>query len=213
MASRSLGALSLDLILRYGGFEKGMDQSARDADKRMKEIEGRAKKFGAALGGALAAGAGIAAAGIGLYIKNTIEAEKVQAQLAARIKDTAGIAGRSLDQLNEKGLLVDVYFAYDVADLSDEARGSLGKNADVMKKWPTTKVMVEGHADARGTSEYNMALGERRASAIRDYLVSLGIAAARVTIVSKGEEEPVCRDDAESCWSRNRRGRFFFTAK
>ena len=122
-------------------------------------------------------------------------------------------ASWSLDQLNEKGLLVDVYFAYDVADLSDEARGSLGKNADVMKKWPTTKVMVEGHADARGTSEYNMALGERRASAIRDYLVSLGIAAARVTIVSKGEEEPVCRDDAESCWSRNRRGRFFFTAK
>jgi peptidoglycan-associated lipoprotein len=122
-------------------------------------------------------------------------------------------ASWSLDQLNEKGLLVDVHFAYDVADLSDEARGSLGKNADVMKKWPTTKVMVEGHADARGTSEYNMALGERRASAIRDYLVSLGIAAARVTIVSKGEEEPSCRDEAESCWSRNRRGRFFFTAK
>jgi len=122
-------------------------------------------------------------------------------------------ASWSLDQLNEKGLLVDVYFAYDVADLSDQARDSLGKNADVMKKWPTTKVMVEGHADARGTSEYNMALGERRASAIRDYLVSLGIAAARVTIVSKGEEEPVCRDEAESCWSLNRRGRFFFTAK
>src|SRR5687767_1653517 len=122
-------------------------------------------------------------------------------------------ASWSLDQLNEKGLLVDVYFAYDVADLSDQARGSLGKNADVMKKWPTTKVMVEGHADARGTSEYNMALGERRASAIRDYLVSLGIAAARLTIVSKGEEEPVCRDEAESCWSLNRRGRFFFTAK
>jgi len=122
-------------------------------------------------------------------------------------------ASWSLDQLNEKGLLVDVYFAYDVADLSDQARGSLGKNADVMKKWPTTRVMVEGHADARGTSEYNMALGERRASAIRDYLVSLGIAAARVTIVSKGEEEPSCRDEAESCWSLNRRGRFFFTAK
>ena len=127
--------------------------------------------------------------------------------------DAEIFANWSLDQLNEKGLLVDVYFAYDVADLSDQARGSLGKNADVMKKWPTTKVMVEGHADARGTSEYNMALGERRASAIRDYLVSLGIAAARVTIVSKGEEEPVCRDEAESCWSLNRRGRFFFTAK
>ena len=127
--------------------------------------------------------------------------------------DAEIFASWSLDQLNEKGLLVDVYFAYDVADLSDQARGSLGKNADVMKKWPTTRVMVEGHADARGTSEYNMALGERRASAIRDYLVSLGIAAARVTIVSKGEEEPSCRDEAESCWSLNRRGRYFFTAK
>jgi peptidoglycan-associated lipoprotein len=127
--------------------------------------------------------------------------------------DAEIFASWSLDQLNEKGLLVDVYFAYDVADLSDQARGSLGKNADVMKKWPTTRVMVEGHADARGTSEYNMALGERRASAIREYLVSLGIAAARVTIVSKGEEEPSCRDEAESCWSLNRRGRFFFTAK
>ena len=122
-------------------------------------------------------------------------------------------ASWSLDQLNEKGLLVDVYFAYDVADLSDQARGILGKNADVMKKWPTTKVMVEGHADARGTNEYNTALGERRASVIRDYLVTLGIDASRLTIVSKGEEEPACRDEAETCWSLNRRGRFFFTAK
>ena len=122
-------------------------------------------------------------------------------------------ASWSLDQLNEKGLLVDVYFDYDVADLSDQARGSLTKNADVMKKWATTKVMVEGHADARGTNEYNMALGERRASAIRDYLQTLGIEASRLTIVSKGEEQPACRDEAESCWSLNRRGRFFFTAK
>ena len=122
-------------------------------------------------------------------------------------------ASWSLDQLNEKGLLMDVYFDLDVADLSEPTRGTLGKNAEVLKKWPTTKVMVEGHADSRGTNEYNTALAERRAAAIRDYLVSLGIDTARLTIVSKGEEEPACRDEAESCWSRNRRGRFFFTAK
>ena len=122
-------------------------------------------------------------------------------------------ASWSLDQLNEKGLLADVYFAYDVADLSEQARATLGKNADVLKKWPTTKVMVEGHADSRGTSEYNMALGERRAAAAREYLAGLGIDVSRLTIVSKGEEEPTCRDEAESCWSTNRRARFFFTAK
>ena len=122
-------------------------------------------------------------------------------------------ASWSLDQLNEKGFLVDVFFAYDVADLSDEARATLAKNADVLKKWPTTKVMVEGHADSRGTNEYNLALGERRAAAIRDYLVGLGIDTSRLTIVSKGEEEPACRDEDDSCWQKNRRGRFFFTAK
>ena len=73
--------------------------------------------------------------------------------------------------------------------------------------------MVEGHADARGTNEYNLALGERRAAAARDYLVSLGIPADRMTIVSKGEEAPVCSEDNEACWQKNRRGHFVFTGK
>ena len=65
--------------------------------------------------------------------------------------------------------------------------------------------MIEGHADSRGTNEYNLALGERRAQPVRDYIISLGIPAARITIVSKGEEAPTCRDEAESCWPLNRR--------
>jgi peptidoglycan-associated lipoprotein len=73
--------------------------------------------------------------------------------------------------------------------------------------------MVEGHADSRGTNEYNLALAERRAAASRDYLVSLGIPADRVTIVSKGEEQPFCTEETESCWQQNRRGHFLFTAK
>ena len=77
---------------------------------------------------------------------------------------------------------------------------------------PTT-VNVEGHADARGTNEYNMALGERRAAAVRDYMVSLGVPASRVNIVSFGEEQNTCRDETETCWSANRRGHFNITAK
>jgi peptidoglycan-associated lipoprotein len=119
----------------------------------------------------------------------------------------------TLDELNQKGVLADVFFAYDSAQLSPEAQAVVQKNMDFLKRWPSTKVMVEGHADARGTNEYNLALGERRADATRDYLVSLGIPTDRVTIVSKGEEQPVCREDNEPCWIKNRRGHFIFTAK
>jgi peptidoglycan-associated lipoprotein len=74
-------------------------------------------------------------------------------------------------------------------------------------------VTIEGHADSRGTSEYNLALGERRASAARDYLVTLGVPATRMNVVSMGEEQPFCTEETESCWSQNRRGHFVITAK
>ena len=73
--------------------------------------------------------------------------------------------------------------------------------------------MVEGHADSRGTAEYNLALGERRASAVRDYLVNLGVGANRITVVSKGKESPFCTEENETCWQQNRRGHFVITAK
>ena len=119
----------------------------------------------------------------------------------------------TLDELNAKQPLTDVFFGYDQSDLTAEARSSLQKNAEWLKRWNSTKVLVEGHADSRGTNEYNLALAERRADAVRDYLVSLGIPADRLTIVSKGEEQPFCREDNESCWQQNRRGHFIFTAK
>jgi peptidoglycan-associated lipoprotein len=122
-------------------------------------------------------------------------------------------AKKTLGDLNNERPLGDVFFDYDIADLNDAARAVLQKNADYLKQWTSTQILVEGHADSRGTNEYNLALGERRAAAIRDYLVGLGVAAARISIVSKGEEAPQCRDEAESCWSLNRRGRFEFTAK
>jgi peptidoglycan-associated lipoprotein len=122
-------------------------------------------------------------------------------------------AKTTLEELNAKGVLGDVLFAYDSTELTPEGRGTIQKNSDYLKRWPTTKVMVEGHADSRGTNEYNLALGEKRADVTRDYLVSLGVANDRVTIVSKGEEQPVCTEETESCWQRNRRGKFIFTAK
>jgi len=120
---------------------------------------------------------------------------------------------KTLDQLNSEKPLGDVFFALDAVDLTEQSRGTLQKDVDWMKKWTTTKVMVEGHADSRGTNEYNLALGERRASVVRDYLASLGVPADRITIVSKGEEQPFCTEENETCWQQNRRGHFIVTAK
>jgi peptidoglycan-associated lipoprotein len=120
---------------------------------------------------------------------------------------------KTLEQLNAEKPLTDAFFALDSTELNDGARTSLQKDVEWMKRWATTKVMVEGHADSRGTNEYNLALGERRADAVRDYIVSLGLAVDRVTIVSKGEEQPFCSEDNEACWQQNRRGHFTITAK
>jgi peptidoglycan-associated lipoprotein len=106
-----------------------------------------------------------------------------------------------------------VFFAYDRADLDDEARATLAANAEWMRRWTSTRITVEGHCDERGTAEYNIALGDRRAAAVRGYLVSLGIAGDRVTAVSKGKEAPVCGESTESCWRQNRRGAPIITAK
>ena len=122
-------------------------------------------------------------------------------------------AKMTLEELNKKGVLADVFFALDSTDLTQESRAAIQKNVEYMKRWTSTKVMVEGHADSRGTNEYNLALAERRAGSVRDYMVSLGLPADRVTIVSKGEEAPFCSEEGESCWQQNRRGHFVFTAK
>ena len=122
-------------------------------------------------------------------------------------------AAKSLDALNQERPLGDVLFDFDRAELSETARATLQKNYDWLRQWTSTKVMVEGHADARGTNEYNHALGERRARAVRDYLMTLGVESARMTLVSKGEEQPLCTEESEACWARNRRGAFIITAK
>lgn len=122
-------------------------------------------------------------------------------------------AKETLAQLNERKPLGPVLFGYDSVELNETARALLQKHMEFLKRWPTTKIVVEGHGDSRGTNEYNLALGENRADAVRDYLVGLGLANDRVTVVSKGEEQPFCSEETEACWQQNRVGYFIFTAK
>ena len=122
-------------------------------------------------------------------------------------------AAKTVDQLNAERPLDDVYFDLDKSEIREDAKSHLQKNADWMKKWTSTQVSVEGHCDSRGSAEYNLALGSRRANAVKEYLTNLGVPAGRLTIVSKGKEQPVCSEDGESCWAQNRRGHFVITAK
>ena len=120
---------------------------------------------------------------------------------------------KTLAELNAEMPLGDVFFDYDMSTIREDARPILQKNADYLRRWATTRVTIEGHADSRGTVEYNLALGARRSGAVRDYLVSLGISPDRLLAISKGEETPQCTEETEDCWQRNRRGHFVFTAK
>ena len=122
-------------------------------------------------------------------------------------------ARKTLDEVNAEMPLGDVFFDYDMSTVRDDQRATLARNADWMRRWTSTRVSLEGHADARGTNEYNLALGQRRGDAVKQYLVGLGIASDRIVVVSKGEETPLCTDENEGCWSRNRRGHFIVTAK
>ena len=122
-------------------------------------------------------------------------------------------AGKTLADLNAERPMGDVFFDLDESVVRDDAKAPLQKNADWMKRWSSTRIMVEGHADERGSAEYNLALGERRANAVRAYLVNLGIPETRITITSKGKEAPFCTESGEGCWQQNRRGHFIITAK
>jgi peptidoglycan-associated lipoprotein len=109
------------------------------------------------------------------------------------------------EYLRQQGLLQDTYFAYDRAELTEPAREQLSRNAGFLKQYPQFQVTLEGHCDDRGTPEYNLALGEQRASSVRDYLTALGVRQDRLRTISYGEERPVCTDLDESCRSQNRR--------
>lgn len=111
-------------------------------------------------------------------------------------------AGRNLP---EDGLLKDIHFGYDSAEIEASERDRLAQNVDWLRSNPRAKVELEGHCDSRGTIEYNLGLGAKRAKSVKDYLVSQGVAADRLSTISYGKELPLCQDESEACWARNRR--------
>jgi peptidoglycan-associated lipoprotein len=120
---------------------------------------------------------------------------------------------KSLNDLNAEHPLSDVFFDYDQTTLRDDARRLLQKDAQWLSRWPQAVIRIDGHCDERGTAEYNLSLGDRRAEVVREYLTSLGVRPERMQARSLGKEAPFCQDSGESCWSQNRRDHFEITAK
>jgi peptidoglycan-associated lipoprotein len=118
------------------------------------------------------------------------------------------IGSKTLDDLNRDSPLRPLFFELDSADVSSAGQQVLQANAAVLKKYPGMQITIEGHCDERGTEQYNLSLGERRALAVREYLVTAGISAARVFTISYGESRPAVPGHNEAAWSKNRRGAF-----
>lgn len=143
--------------------------------------------------------------------KNPSEERVGSGTLLAKV-DPSSSAGRQMDEIRAEQAassaagLRDVFYAYDSWTISEDGRQSLSRDAEWMKSNPSALVKVEGHCDERGTSAYNLVLGEKRAKAARNYLVELGVGANRLSVVSYGKERPFCNEHAESCYQQNRRG-------
>ncbi|HHQ48895.1 MAG TPA: peptidoglycan-associated lipoprotein Pal [Acidobacteria bacterium] len=120
---------------------------------------------------------------------------------------------QDIKELNRRGYLKDVFFDTDSYELKPEAKTKLAENASWLQKHPTIKILIEGHCDERNTREYNLALGERRANAVRDYLIFLGVPADRIATISYGEERPFALGHNEAAWRLNRRAHFVITAR
>ncbi|NOT25333.1 MAG: OmpA family protein [Acidobacteria bacterium] len=141
----------------------------------------------------------------------------------ARVEDTPvresevitedGISTRDLEDLNRNSPLQPVFYGLDSSELDETGRAIVTSNAQVLKKYPGWAITVEGHCDERGTAEYNLALGELRAIAVKNYLVSLGIAPARILTVSYGKEFPFDSGHHDAAWAKNRRAHFVITSK
>jgi peptidoglycan-associated lipoprotein len=151
-----------------------------------------------------------------LAAKGASEGSSQNAQMASRNMPRGAVSSSSLEALRkgestatpESSPLKDIQFDFDRYDLRADARDTLKTTADWLKRHMSTRVEIEGHCDERGTNEYNLALGAKRSQAAKDYLVTLGIQADRISMISYGEEIPVCKEHNEACWAKNRRDRF-----
>jgi peptidoglycan-associated lipoprotein len=130
--------------------------------------------------------------------------EKITEQQMAKIES------RDITSTMEEvpGMFRDILFEYDRYDIGEEGKQTLRAVADYLRKNTSHKVLIEGHCDERGTSEYNLGLGDKRAKSAKDYLVSLGVPSPRVDTISYGKEKPLCSEHIEDCWAKNRRGHF-----
>lgn len=148
-------------------------------------------------------------------VEETIIEEEVSEPVTESLstEDVSSEIPDDLIILNQRGYLEDVFFDTDRFDLTPEARGVLAKNANWLLQYATVLILVEGHCDERNTREYNLALGERRANAVRDYLRSLGVSGDRVRTISYGEEKPFALGQSEEAWRLNRRAHFVITAR
>lgn len=135
-----------------------------------------------------------------------------------QVKDDEGGTGPmgksrvGVTEIGYSGEMNPIQFEFDQFNLTEESRQTLQANADWLKKKKSIKVQIEGHCDNRGSEEYNVALGQKRADAVRNYLVDLGVSRGRVTTVSYGEEKPLDTGDNEEAWAKNRRAEFVITA-
>jgi peptidoglycan-associated lipoprotein len=136
--------------------------------------------------------------------------EKKAAELAAQKEPEPEPVAKEVEIEKDTGpdRMVTVYFGFNEANLTDEARAALNNNAEYLRHHEGQRIQVEGHCDSRGSTEYNLALGERRAMAVRKYLVKLGVNPTRLEIISYGEERPVDPSQSEDAWSQNRRAEF-----
>jgi peptidoglycan-associated lipoprotein len=137
------------------------------------------------------------------------EAAKKDLEKGLVAKKEPGIEG----VVFESSLLKDIHFDFDKYDIRPEDVAILKENADLLKKYQKVKIQIEGHCDERGTSEYNLALGERRANSTKNYLMTLGVSPERISTISYGEEKPLDPGHSEEAWAKNRRAHTIITAK
>jgi peptidoglycan-associated lipoprotein len=145
---------------------------------------------------------------MGQELQDQKEQEPISEQEVASIesKDISKISPKY--KAETEGMFEDILFDYDKYNINDEYKPVLQSISSWMMKNSSAKLLIEGHCDERGTNEYNLALGDRRAKATKDFLRSLGVSSARMDIISYGEEKPLCSDQNEGCWSKNRRAHF-----
>ncbi|THJ21473.1 MAG: peptidoglycan-associated lipoprotein Pal [Nitrospira sp. CG24E] len=205
MCTYAVALVASMALIGLSGCSKKSVQSGGDSQS----TQGTAKGGGA--GGYPDTGVQSGGGGLRGLDKNPSEERVGSGTMLAKV-DPSSNAGRQLDEIRAEQAasaaagLRDVFFAYDSWTISEEGRQALSRDAEWIKSNPNVSLKVEGHCDERGTSAYNLVLGEKRAKAARNYLVELGVGANRLSVVSYGKERPTCSEHAESCYQQNRRG-------